>query len=412
MQLWNPASTFLFACVLITFALGRMTTSAWAAAPDADALLSSGSFNEGVAALEAHLKVEPKDDVARLGLGVTQFVSAVQRLGQSMAVYGPQQPNFILWPTVVPSDVPAPAEPLTYPTLRQINQEWLDDLAKIDATLAKLTSEEIKLPLHVGRVTMNLGTAETRSLTLLPVLRQFQLTQNGREADFVIVFDRADVDWLRGYCHLLSALSEIMLAYDGQELFDISAHRLFQHAVIPHPFLLEPNRSPVGGWFQFEEIADAVAIIHMLRFPLVEPKRMPVALAHIEQTLSLSHQMWKRIQAETDNDREWIPGTKQKGAINVAVTQEMLDNWMQALTETEQIVQGKKLLPFWRGKPTRGVNLRKAFLEPRPLDIVLWVQGTAATPYLEEGELTKPDTWQQINRAFGGQFVGFGMWFN
>lgn len=117
MQLWNPASTFLFACVLITFALGRMTTSAWAAAPDADALLSSGSFNEGVAALEAHLKVEPKDDVARLGLGVTQFVSAVQRLGQSMAVYGPQQPNFILWPTVVPSDVPAPAEPLTYPTL-------------------------------------------------------------------------------------------------------------------------------------------------------------------------------------------------------------------------------------------------------------------------------------------------------
>lgn len=259
---------------------------------------------------------------------------------------------------------------------------------------------------------MNLGTAETRSLTLLPVLRQFQLTQNGREADFVIVFDRADVDWLRGYCHLLSALSEIMLAYDGQELFDISAHRLFQHAVIPHPFLLEPNRSPVGGWFQFEEIADAVAIIHMLRFPLVEPKRMPVALAHIEQTLSLSHQMWKRIQAETDNDREWIPGTKQKGAINVAVTQEMLDNWMQALTETEQIVQGKKLLPFWRGKPTRGVNLRKAFLEPRPLDIVLWVQGTAATPYLEEGELTKPDTWQQINRAFGGQFVGFGMWFN
>ncbi|MCX7408890.1 MAG: hypothetical protein NTZ32_12505 [Planctomycetales bacterium] len=412
MQLWNPASTFLFACVLITFALGRMTTSAWAAAPDADALLSSGSFNEGVAALEAHLKVEPKDDVARLGLGVTQFVSAVQRLGQSMAVYGPQQPNFILWPTVVPSDVPAPAEPLTYPTLRQINQEWLDDLAKIDATLAKLTSEEIKLPLHVGRVTMNLGTAETRSLTLLPVLRQFQLTQNGREADFVIVFDRADVDWLRGYCHLLSALSEIMLAYDGQELFDISAHRLFQHAVIPHPFLLEPNRSPVGGWFQFEEIADAVAIIHMLRFPLVEPKRMPVALAHIEQTLSLSRQMWKRIQAETDNDREWIPGPKQKGAINVAVTQEMLDNWMLALTETEQIVQGKKLLPFWRGKPTRGVNLRKAFLEPRQLDIVLWVQGTAATPYLEEGELTKPDTWQQINRAFGGQFVGFGMWFN
>ena len=397
-----------FAILMVLCGVGA---SAQAATPDVDALLSSGKFEEGVVALEAHLKLEPRDDVARLGSGAIQFVSAVQKLGRKMAVYGPR-PRFDFSGRPAIADVPAPAEPLTYLRLRQINQEWLDDLARIDATLAKITSEEIKLPLHVGRVTMNLGTAETRSLTLLPVLRQFQLTQNGREADFVIVFDRADVDWLRGYCHLLSALSEIMLAYDGQELFDISAHRLFQHAVIPHPFLLEPNRSPVGGWFQFEEIADAVAIIHMLRFPLVEPKRMPVALAHIEQTLSLSHQMWKRIQAETDNDREWIPGPKQKGAINVAVTQEMLDNWMLALTETEQIVQGKKLLPFWRGKPTRGVNLRKAFLEPRQLDIVLWVQGTAATPYLEEGELTKPDTWQQINRAFGGQFVGFGMWFN
>ena len=386
---------------------------AWGAAPDTDAILSSGKFDEGVAALEAHLKEQPKDDVSRLGLGVTQFVSAVQRLGQKMAVYGPREPNFIFWPTPpLPAGVPAPAEPLTYPLLRKINQEWLDDLARIEATLAKNTSDEVKLPLHVGRVTMNLGTAETRSLTLLPILQQFRLGAAGRGADFVITFDRADVDWLRGYCHLLSALSEMMLAYDGQELFDVAAHRLFQHAKTPHAFLLEPNRPPNDGWFQFEDIADAVAMIHMLRFPLVEPKRMPTALGHIEQAMSLSRQMWKRVLAETDNDHEWIPGPKQKGAINIPVTQEMVDNWLRALDEAEQIVQGKKLIPFWRGKPTRGVNLRKVFLEPRQLDIVLWIQGTAATPYLEEGELTKPDTWQQINRAFGGQFVGFGMWFN
>ncbi len=391
-------------------ALG-LALPAWGAAPDVDALLSSGKFDEGVAALEAHLKVEPKDDTARLGLGVTQFVSAVQRLGQKIGAYGPR-PRFAFAGTPAIAAVPAPAETLTYLTLRKINQEWLDDLARIEATLAKITSEEVKLPLHVGRVTLNLGTAETRSLTLVPILRQFRQGPAGREADFVIAFDRADVDWMRGYCHLLSALSEMMLAYDGQELFDVAAHRLFQHSKTPHTFLLEPNRDRNGGWWSFEDIADAVAMIHMLRFPLVEPKRMEAALKHVEQTLSLSHQMWKRVLAETDNDREWIPGPKQKGAINVPITQEMLDNWMVALDETEQIVQGKKLIPFWRGKPTRGINLRKVFLEPRPLDIVLWIQGTAATPYLEEGELTNPDTWQQINRAFGGQFLGFGMWFN
>lgn len=387
------------------------TASVWAAAPDADAFLSSGKFDDGVAALEAHLKVEPKDDTARLGLGVTQFVSAVQRLGQKLAVYGPQtRLAFVSFDSS--SSAPAPNELLTYERLREINREWLEDLARVEATLAKITSEEVKLPLHVGRVTMNLGTAETRALTLLPILRQFRLGPDGREADFVIAFDRADVDWMRGYCHLLSALSEIMLAYDGQGVFDVAAHRLFKHAKVPHEFLLEPNRTPQGGWFQLEEIADVVAFIHMLRFPLVEPKRMEVALKHVEQGLSLSRQMWKRVLAETDNDREWIPGPKQKGAINIPVTQEIVDHWLLALDEAELILQGKKLLPFWRGKPTRGVNLRKVFLEPRQLDIVLWVQGTAATPYLEEGELTKPDTWQQINRAFGGRFLGFGIWFN
>ena len=394
--------------LLIVFGLA---IPAWGAAPDVDALLASGKFDEGATTLEAHLKVQAKDDTARLGLGIMQFVGAVQRLGQKLAVYGPR-PRFAALGIPNAADVPAPAELLTYPRLRAINQEWLDDLARVEATLAKIETEEIKLPLHVGRVKLNLGTVETRSLTLLPILQQFQLGTAGREADFVITFDRADVDWLRGYCHVLSALAEMTLAYDGEGLFDVAAHRLFQHAKTPHAFLLEPNRPPNNGWFQFEDLADAVAIIHMLRFPLVEPKRMEAALKHIEGALSHSRQMWKRVLAETDNDHEWIPGPKQKGAINIPVTQEMVDNWIVALDEAERILQGKKLLPFWRGKPTRGINLRKVFLEPRPLDIVLWIQGTAATPYLEEGNLTNPDTWQQVNQAFGGQFIGFGFWFN
>jgi hypothetical protein len=44
------------------------------------------------------------------------------------------------------------------------------------------------------------------------------------------------------------------------------------------------------------------------------------------------------------------------------------------------------------------------------------VQGTAATPYLEKGPLTKladPRTGARLNSAFGGPFnlLGFGFWF-
>jgi hypothetical protein len=75
-------------------------------------------------------------------------------------------------------------------------------------------------------------------------------------------------------------------------------------------------------------------------------------------------------------------------------------------------LQGKKLIPFWRGDDQRGVNLRKVFTEPTTFDLVMWIQGTAAAPYLQEGPLSTPDTWQRFNQMFNGQFVGFAIWFN
>ena len=50
-------------------------------------------------------------------------------------------------------------------------------------------------------------------------------------------------------------------------------------------------------------------------------------------------------------------------------------------------------------------------------DPILWFQGTAATPYLEKGDLTKfadRRMLERINSAFGGgfRFTGFAFWFN
>ncbi len=76
----------------ILLVLCGLTHTTWGAAPEADAFLSSGKFAEGIVALETHLREQPQDDNARLGLGVMRFVRAVQRLGQKMAVYGPHLP--------------------------------------------------------------------------------------------------------------------------------------------------------------------------------------------------------------------------------------------------------------------------------------------------------------------------------
>ncbi len=91
----------------------------------------------------------------------------------------------------------------------------------------------------------------------------------------------------------------------------------------------------------------------------------------------------------------------------------------------EDLLEGRKLIPFWRDYDQtlfgtrgdvpatgRGVNMKRFFEEPTRFDLVLLVQGTAALPYLEQGDLSRPETWNNLTRVFQGQFFGFAIWFN
>ena len=125
---------------------------------------------------------------------------------------------------VPPNDHP---EPIRYADLRKIMQNLNDDLANAESTLAPIGDRQVKLPLHFGRIRLDLdgdgqASPDERLWKLYLVLNaaaRNQVTTEQCEA-FVIAFDRGDVAWLRGYCHLLMAMIESYLAYDGQWFFD------------------------------------------------------------------------------------------------------------------------------------------------------------------------------------------------
>ena len=271
------------------------------------------------------------------------------------------------------------------------------------------------MPLRVGLIRLDLAGDGKASDRFSTILSRYLGGKEGaaKDAEWLIAFDRGDVAGLRGYCHLLMALSEIALAHDGQELFDSTAHVFFAKVQTPHTFLAtlpddEGGALDIGGF----NIADLIAFVHLLRMPVKEPDRMKAALGHLERMLALSKESWKYILAERDDDHEWLPNPNQKGVLGIPIRREMIDSWLEAVDESEALLSGKRLVPFWRGTEKRGVNLRRVFTEPRALDLVLWVQGTAATPYLEEGTLTKPEVWERLLRVFGGEFIGFALWFN
>ena len=140
---------------------------------------------------------------------------------------------------------------------------------------------------------------------------------------------------------------------------------------------------------------------------------MGSALHHLQEVTKLSRQSWKAILAETDDDHEWIPNPKQTGVFRGAkVSEEMVRRWFAFLDEADAILAGKKLVPFWRDAGGRGVNFQRVFTEPTTFDLILWIQGTGATPNLEKGTITDPEFWKTTDRVFRGEFLGFAIWFN
>ncbi|MGL4879495.1 MAG: hypothetical protein ACRC8K_00335, partial [Waterburya sp.] len=159
---------------------------------------------------------------------------------------------------------------------------------------------------------------------------------------------------------------------------------------------------------------DLAASLHLLNFPISEPSRLINALKHLQNVTALSRQSWQLILAETDRDREWLPNPQQTSVIpNVQVTEAMIDSWLDFSQELDQLLLGKKLIPFWRSPdPIRGINLNKVFTQPQKFDVILWIQGTSAASYLELGQVTEVNVWRRLWETFGGQLFGFAVWFN
>ncbi|QSJ16061.1 hypothetical protein JYQ62_30520 [Nostoc sp. UHCC 0702] len=406
--------TFLLILAL-AFPLAPLVKSATPSS-DIEQYLINAQFQPGQEALVAKLQQNENDDNTRFALGVVQLMGAAEKLMQSLYRYGLQQNGITQFFPILRLPVPInpQPQPVTYNDTRNILQELLNGLTQVKDTLEPIKDNKVKLPLRIGLTRMDFNAngklEENESFwKTFSLLTGIQATEKAAQ-NFAIAFDAGDVVWLKGYCNLLSAIAQVVLAYDESKLFDSTAHLIFAKPQTPYGFLA--NGTGVFGWDNID-ISDIVAFIHLINFPAVEPERLTLALENLQSVTALSRESWKLILAETDNDREWLPNPRQKAVIpNAVVTQPMIDGWLSFLNETDTLLTGKKLVPFWRKREVRSINLNRVFTKPSEFDLVLWVQGTAAAPYLEFGKQTNADTWRQLLQVFRGQFFQFAAWFN
>ena len=379
------------------------------ASPVAAQTLSQEIGANGIAPTLARLKAQPEPALEDLfAIGGLHFLSAVERALQTQWRTGSDQVTgnagdmlglpFLRLP--VPPN-PAP-EPFNGAVITQLFTDIDADMAAARTALAALPEgEEFGLDLTFSDlwfdVNMN-GSREPEedAMTILgPQLLGWQWQERDPATPPLTVrFDAADAAWLMAYTHVLSGTANTILAYDPAASIDRVLATRAAFGLTPPP--------EYSMYFVFETFADAFAMLEGAVNQKPDAARAKAAKDHFLAMIAENRRFWAAVKAETDNDREWIPNDSQTSALGIVLPPGTGDTWLGVLADGEALLQGRLLIPYWRGGAGQGLNLGRMFDEPAPISITGWIQGWSAVPYLEKGPVIDSTSFRQFEALMGG----------
>jgi hypothetical protein len=411
--------------LLAPVAVLALPVPASADVPDlARAALSAADVQARNGALADLNAMKADDPLAAYAAGSVEFFVALEKLAAGLHRHGFESPRSFMLPLM---QLPVPAnpspQPLTYEGLRQVLADFRDALAQSAATLGAVPADaEIGIEVDLARLGIDLNEDgdiapdESAAAIMAALSAGGAPPADAAGQSLVFRFDRADGYWLQGYANFLMAQADFWLAHDFRQAFDQSFHMLFPKAKLPMQETLVPLDDGSGSMFASEwRFADFVSFVHLINWPVVEPERSKAARAELLEMIRLSREDWKAIRAETDNDREWLPGPQQAGAnqlTGLEVTETEVQAWHTALKMAEDLLEGRKLMPHFRFVD-QGINMKRFFEEPQTFDLVLSITGPGIVPYLEKGPMLTSEEWWALQQQFGGAgFMTFALWFN
>lgn len=393
--------------------------------PDAAAAaLSADSVLARRAALADLEAVRPHEPLASYTAGAVHFFMGLEKLAQGLYRHGFETPQSFMLPLMrlpIP-DNPNP-EPLSYEQFRQIFSDFQAEMREASVRLAEVPQDaEIGIDVDLAKLGIDIDNDGTiapdeSAVAIMAALNGGEMPSepDAPAPNLTFRFDRADGYWLDGYAHFLSAQAKFWLAHDFRAMFDQSFHMLFPRADLPLQQALVPTAPPTGMISSEWRIADAISMIHLINWPVAEPQLRKEARQDLLEMINLSRQNWRAIRAETDNDREWLPGPHQTGVhvlTGLEVTEQEVLGWAKALDLAERLLNGEILMPHFRFADG-GIDMKRFFEDPKTFDLVLLITGSGAVPYYSRGPVISDEDWNEVQREFGrGGFMSFALWFN
>lgn len=374
--------------------------------------LSASIAADGLAATEAQLAALPSPSEGdRFALGGVRFLRAIEATYQTRYRTGLDDPSGMvpllrLEQGVSPEASSSPAD------VAALFAQVVTDMGAARTPLAGLSdgpefSVEIRLAdLWFDVNADGIRTPDEDLMQLLgPTLMGWRWFDRDPAAPApVIRFDRADAAWLSAYTHLLEGAAQIVLAYDPTDaLTRAAAARDAMQAISP-PYAEEI--------FVIRPWVDALWVMLDALDQQPDATRLTQARDHFLAMIADNRAFWAAVEAEADNDAEWLPNDRQTSALGLTLPPGTGATWLAVLADGEALLKGEKLIPYWRLGDGGGVNLARMFTAPAPIDVKDWIQGTGALPYLEQGTTVSAESWRAFEGLMGGEAMLMSIWLN
>lgn len=393
------------------------TAPLWAAPLAARAeTISQEIARTGLGPTEARLTAltERKPD-EQLALGAVQFLRAIEGSFQTRWKAGLTDRTGMLPLLRLPiADNPNPP-PFDPATIAQIFRDAETQLTVAAASLAATpTSDDFGLTVSFADLWFDVNSNATREpgedlLDIAgPALFGWQWADRDPATPAPVVrFDAADAAWMSAYAHLLTAISQMVLAYDPTEPV---ARIMGARAA-----MAKWGEAPPDFFFGSRAAPDSVDTLAMILATLNQTPDAALMLSardHLLACIAENRRFWTLVGMETDNTQEWLPNDSQTSAFGIALPAGTGVTWQAVLADGEAMLKGEKLVPYWRIGDKGGVNLARIFTDPRAVDLAGWFQGWAALPYLETGPLVTPESWSAFENLVGGDPMLMSIWLN
>ncbi|MEM6487017.1 MAG: hypothetical protein AAF677_01910 [Pseudomonadota bacterium] len=358
---------------------------------------------DGAPALEAHpvsalvaerglsaamATLDPAVEADAFALGALRFLAGVERgLATRWAKNIGGIGSLPLFRVPIATN-PAP-EPFAPGDVAALFDQLSADMAAARAVLAPIQGE-VALVLDLNDLWFDIDGDGQRG----PGEDAALLTGGRGEGPLLVRFDTADRHWLIGYTHLLAAFSELVLAFDPTDA--IAAVGADRAALAPFA-----SDRPMLTGSDDAALFDYLAIVRAALDQPPDAARLAQAVADLRATIAASRAFWTAVAAEDDDLAEWIPSDTQTAALGLTFPPGTGTAWLGFLAEIEAMLDGRLLVPHPFMAEDAGIDLATYAADPRPIDILSWLHGRGALPYLKRGEVMSAAAWDAFQRLVG-----------